>query len=163
MPAINITKGASANTMRRGDLQPGMVFALVLKDGKLGKNWGHVGVNSSTGRMYSVNLETGELASAGPDKADREVVLTGAFKYVVNNHPTPSVERDCKRSEVQSGEVFHVNDKEVLYAHLGAIHMDVEGWLSVPMSRTENHAVTKNGNSNVHVVGTFTIDVETTN
>lgn len=158
MPVINIQKGVNATTLVRRDVKPGMTFAIRnTRTGKLGKNFGHVGVNSTTGRMYSINLETGELASS--TRGDSNVVLTGAFKYVVNNKPTPSVERECRRSEVGSGELFHVEDKDTLYAHLGSIQLDATGWLSVPMARSENHAVTKKANSRVRVVGTFTLDV----
>jgi hypothetical protein len=157
LPAINITKGANAVAMLRRDVKPGQVFAMRGRDGKLGKNYGHIGTNSQTGRMYSVNVATGELSASS--RGDREVVLTGAYKYVVNNKPTPSVERTCRRNEVRSGEAFHVNDKDTLYAHLGVITMDAQGWLSVPLARTENHAITRNGNSRVNVVATFTMDV----
>lgn len=157
MPAIVISKGANAVTLTRRDVKPGQVFAMRGRDGKLGKNYGHVGDNSTTGRMYSINIQTGELSASS--RGDREVVLTGAFKYVVNNNPTPSVERECRRSEVRSGEAFHVKDKDTLYAHIGTIAQDTDGWLSVPLARTENHAVTSKGSSRVNVVATFSVDV----
>ncbi len=156
MPTINISKGANATMVARSDVAPGQVFALKGRDGKLGTNFAHVGANTRTGRMYSVNLKTGELSSS--TRGDKQVQLTGTFQYVINNTPAPSVVRECRRSEVRSGEAFHVNGKEVLYAHLGSISLDTEGWLSVPLARTENHGVTKKGNSRVNVVATFTMD-----
>ena len=154
MPAINITKGANAVSLTRKDVKPGQVFARRKRDGKLGTNYGHVG--SDNGVMYSVNLTTGDVSST--TSGDKEVVLTGTFQYVINNNPTPSVVRECRRSEVKSGEAFHVRGKEVLYAHLGAISMAMNGFLSVPLARTENHAVTRNGNGRVEVVATFSLD-----
>lgn len=157
MPTINISKGVNATTLLRRDVQPGQVFAVKGRDGKLGTNFAHVGMHTDTGRMYSVSLDTGELRSSG--RGDKEVVLTGTFQYVINNNPTPSVVRECRRSDVESGEAFHVNGKEVLYAHLGTISREMNGFLSVPLARTENHAVTRNGNSKVNVVATFSMDV----
>jgi hypothetical protein len=156
MPAINIDKGKDATVMTRGAVMPGQVFAVKGRDGKLGTNFGHIGTCGRTGRMYSVNLKTGELSSS--TKATSSVVLTGTYQYTINRNPAPSVVRDCRRSDVRSGEAFHVKGKDVLYAHLGRITLDAEGFLSVPLARTENHAVTRNGNSNVSVVATFTID-----
>lgn len=157
MPTINITKGANATVLTRADVMPGQVFAVKGRDGKLGTNYAAVGIHSGTGRMYSVNLKTGELSSS--TRGDKEVVLTGSFQYVINNNPTPSVERECRRSDVRSGEAFNVKGKQVLYAHLGRISLDTDGFLSVPLARTENHAVTRNGNSRVNVVATFSMDV----
>ncbi len=157
VPTINIQKGAKATTVARRDVAPGQVFALKNREGKLGTNYAHVGMNSDTGRMYSVNLKTGELSSS--TNGDRQVQLTGTFQYVINNTPAPSVVRECRRSDVKSGEAFHVKGKEVLYAHLGAIALDSNGWLSVPLARTENHGVARKGNSRVNVVATFTMDV----
>ncbi len=155
MPTVNILGGAKATTVVRSAILPGQVFAMRDRGGKLGKNYAHIGTN---GRMYSVNLETGELSSSSNN--DRTVVLTGKYQYKVNRKPTPNVVRECRRSEVRSGEVFHVRGQDTLYAHMGTIDRALAGFLSVPLARTQNHAVTRNGNSRVNVVGTFTIDVE---
>lgn len=156
MPAINITKGASAVTLTRRDVKPGQVFASRTQSGKLGMNYGHLGTDTASGRMYSINLKTGELSASS--RGDKSVVLTGSYKYVVNNTPTPSVVRTCRRSEVKSGEAFHVNGKDTLYAHMGSVRLATQGFLSVPLARTENHAITRNSNSRVNVVATFTVD-----
>jgi hypothetical protein len=154
MPIVNIRSGADATTMIRSAVIPGQVFALRGRGGKLGKNYAHVGTN---GRMYSVNLETGELSSSSNN--DKNVVITGKYQYKVNRKPSPNVVRECRRSEVRSGEVFHVKDHDTLYANMGTIDHAVSGFLSVPLARTENHAITRNGNSRVNVIGTFALDV----
>src|SRR5712691_13420935 len=83
MPGIvNIQKGANATTVQRSAVDPGQVFAMRERSGKLGKNYAHIGTN---GKMYSVNLGTGELASSGNET--REVALTGSFIYKVNRKP----------------------------------------------------------------------------
>lgn len=156
MPGIvTVRSGAAATTMRRDAVVPGQVFAIRGRNGKLGKNYAHVGTN---GRMYSVNIETGELSSSSNN--DSNVVITGKYQYKVNRKPSPNVARECRRNEVRSGEVFHVNGHDTLYAHMGAIERALAGFLSVPLARTQNHAVTRNGNSRVNVIGTFTLDVE---
>jgi hypothetical protein len=157
MPTVNILGGAKATTVTRSTVKPGQVFAMRTRNGKLGKNYAHIGTN---GRMYSVNLETGELTSSGNN--DHNVVITGKYQYKVNRKPSPNVVRECRRSEVRSGEVFHVNGKETLYAHMGTISRALAGFLSVPLVRTQNHSVTRNCNSRVNVIGTFTLDVELT-
>jgi hypothetical protein len=154
MPTVNIRSGANATTMVRSEVTPGQVFAIRDRGGKLGKNYAHIGSN---GRMYSVNLDTGELSSSSNN--DSEVVITGKYQYKVNRKPAPNVVRECRRSEVRSGEVFHVEDHNTLYAHMGTIDRALNGFLSVPLSRTQNHAVTRNGNSRVNVIGTFALDV----
>lgn len=153
---VNITRGASAPKMTRGDVQPGQVFAIRdRRTGKLGTNYASIGSN---GRAYSVNLKTGEVASA--DNMDKPVEITGKWEFHINDKPTPSVARECRRSEVKQGEVFHVNGKKELYAHFGSITRALNGFLSVPLSRTENHAVTRNGNSRVKVVASYKMQVE---
>jgi hypothetical protein len=143
--------------MARSAVTPGQVFAIRGRGGKLGKNYAHVGTN---GRMYSVNLEAGELSSSSNN--DKNVVITGKYQYKINRKPVPNVVRECRRSEVRSGEVFHVNGHDTLYAHMGTIDHALEGFLSVPLARTENHAITRNGNSRVNVIGTFALDVTLT-
>lgn len=152
VPMTLITRGEKAVKLTRADVQPGQLFAYLMK-GKPGKNYASVGSN---GRMYSINVATGELASAG--NRDREVVLTGTWQFSVNKKPSPSVVRECRRSEVRSGEVFHIRGKDTLYAHIGGISRDHQGWLSVPLARTENHAVAKKGSGHASVVATFVLD-----
>lgn len=158
MPKINITRGADAVKMQRSAVKAGQVFASKGRDGRLGTDYANIGHN---GRYYSVNTKTGELSSNA--RGDREVTLTGRWEFKINRKPAPGVVRECRRSEVKSGEVFHVRGKDTLYAHMGAITRDMNGFLSVPLARTENHAVTRNGNSRVNVIGTFVMDVHPTN
>lgn len=151
---VNIVKGANAVSVARGDVVPGQIFAMKQKNGKLGIRYAHIGTN---GRMYCVNLDTGSLTSGA--NRTRSVTLTGKYEYMVNRKPAPGVVRSCLRSEVRPGEVFHVLGKDTLYAHLGRVSLAREGYLSVPLARTENHAISRTGNSRVNVVGTFTLDV----
>lgn len=154
MPTITITRGPTAPKLTRGELKSGMVFSYLI-DGKPGKKqYAAIGTN---GRQYSVNLASGEVASS--NKPEREVVLTGVWEFVINRKPAPTVLRECRRSEVRSNEVFHVVGKPTLYAHVGRITRAMDGFLSVPLAKTENHAVTRNGNSRVQVIGTYVMQV----
>lgn len=151
-----IARGPSAVVISRKDVQPGQVFARKLANGRMGKNYAHIGSN---GRMYSVNVASGELSSSDNYADANLVTLMGVYEYRINREPLPAVVRACRRSEVREGEVFHVVGKDTLYAHLGEIEHDMEGFLSVPLARTQNHAVTRNANSHVNVVGTFSLEV----
>lgn len=157
MPKINLTRGASAVTVRRDKVAPGQIFAMVGRDGKLGRNYAHIGMN---GRMYSVRLDTGELSSS--DNDGRNVTVVGSFKYTLSKKAQPGVVRECRRSEVRSGEYFQSNAGDRIYMHLGAVSHDHTGFLSVPLDNTENHAVAKNANGRVSVLGTFTLDATIT-
>lgn len=153
MPKINITRGAGAKKMRREEVPNGAVFAVANREGRLGVNYAAIGMN---GRMYSVNLKTGELASSSND--DKNVTLTGKWSFGLKL--SPRVTRVCVRSEVRPGELFKVHGKEKVYAHMGRITRDHTGWLSIPISNTDNHAFTTNGKSHVDVVGTFELNAE---
>lgn len=153
---INIVKGTGATMVARHSVKPGQVFARKQPNGRMGHTYAHIGSN---GRMYSVNTTSGELSSSDNYNDTNMVMLTGAFEYKVNRQPLPAVVRECRRSEVRSGEVFHVNGKDTLYAHLGRVENALEGFLSVPLARTQNHAITRNGDSHVSVVGTFSLEV----
>ncbi len=153
---INISRGTNAVMVARNAVQPGQVFARKKANGRMGHSYAHIGSN---GRMYSVNTGTGELSSSENYSDTNMVMLVGAYEYNINRQPLPAVVRSCRRSEVREGEVFHVVGKDTLYAHLGTVEHDLEGFLSVPLARTQNHAVTRNGNSHVQVVGTFSLDV----
>lgn len=150
MGMVSITRGKTAPTLHRGDVKQGQVFAVVGREGKYGTDYASIGAN---GRFYSVNLKTGEVASTS--NSDSTVGLTGKWEFEINEAPAPSVTRECRRSEVRAGEVFKVKGQsEQLYFHLGTISRAMNGFLSVPLARTENHAVTRNGNSRVQVVAT---------
>lgn len=157
MGIVNITRGSAAPKVSREDVKPGQVFSLRRKDGKMGMNYAHIGMN---GRLYSINVRTGELASSR--NSGKEVVLTGTFKYTLSKVAAPGVVRECRRSEVKSGEYFTpMIDGEAsgkVYLHLGRVQLAREGFLSVPLDNTENHAIGKNANGRVSVLGTFVLD-----
>lgn len=159
MPGIiRITRGAAAPKMTRGDVKQGLVFTVKRPDGRTGKKYAAIGAN---GRMYSVNLDTSELASSG--NRNSEVTLIGKWAFDVDRtykHGTNRVGQQMKRSAVRQGEVFSVKGGAKEYAHVGSITRARNGWLSVPLRNPENHAVSENGDSTVTVVGTFAIKVE---
>lgn len=157
MPALPITivRGDAAPTMSRGDLPTGAVFSVKGRNGRLGKRYANMGHN---GRAYSVNLDTRELASSG--NFDTNCTLIGKWEFKVDRtHKRGVTGRQCARSEVRPGEIFVVKGKDTEYAHLGRIEKDLRGWLSIPLARQHNHAVTRNGDSSVEVVGTFELGV----
>ena len=154
MPIVNLSRGTTAVSVKRSEVLPGQVFVVKTRDGVNRTMYACIGHN---GRMYSINTASGELSSS--DNEDSAVNILGTFVYRINSNPTPAVERDCRRSEVNSGEVFTVRGKTRSYLHMGRITLDRQGWLSVPVDNTENHAIGENGNGNVHVTGTFTVEV----
>lgn len=149
---INITRGAAAPLLRRSDVKFGQVFALKKSDGTVGKNYLAIGMN---GRQYSVAADTRELVSS--DNPSRRVSLTGTWSMRVTMLPTYR-QREVLRSQVTVGEIFKVKGNTRQYAHIGKIFLDQRGWLSVPLDNTDNHAVTKNGDSHVVVIGSFTMN-----
>jgi hypothetical protein len=157
MGIINITRGAEAPSMVRSDVKPGQVFATKKRDGKLGTLYAHIGTN---GRMYSVKVLSGELASSSDPRS--KVTLAGTFKYVLSKKAAPGVVRECRRSEVKSGEFFSPMGSDLTYLHIGAVSLARNGFLSVPLHNTENHSIGKNPNGRVRVLGTFTLDTSLT-
>lgn len=153
---VNIVRGAAAPTLKRGDVKPGMVF--MIKD-RGTKQYAHIGHN---GRAYSVNIRTQELSSSDNDAST--AVLLGTWKFNVDRtyRRDTRIGQAMKRSQVAPGEVFMVKGGEREYAHLGSVTKAVNGWLSVPLDNTDNHAVTRNGDSSVTVVGSFALDVTLT-
>lgn len=161
MPGIvTITRGDAAPVLTRAGVAPGMVFSVKRQDGRLGRKYASIGKN---GRMYSVNIDTGELASSGNGTSN--VTLAGKWKFDLDRnfrYGANRIGQRMLRSEVKQGEVFTVDGGAREYAHLGRISRDKNGWLSVPLDNTDNHAVTKNGDSHVTVVATFKLAVTLT-
>lgn len=151
MPGIQIVRGATATTMPRGDVAQGMVFAVKNRDGRLGTKYAAIGAN---GRLYSVNLTNGELASSA--NRNSSITLLGKWKFDVTK---TRYGRTCLRREVRPGEVFVVKGGEKEYAHMGRVHRDRQGWLSIPLANQENHAIGENGDGHVKVVGSFRLAV----
>lgn len=159
MPNImNITRGATAPTLTRSSVPFGMVFANRKRNGSLGTKYAALGHN---GRIYSFNVDSGELASS-PTDAGREVVACGRWEFTPVNRTFAlnqnRIGMQVRRSEVQPGEVFTVNGKASEYYHVGRIDHDKNGWLSVRLGATD-HAVTRNGDTNVTIVGTAQVQV----
>lgn len=157
MPGINltITRGHAAPTMRRDAVKQGLVFAVKQRGDRLGQNYASVGAN---GRMYSVNVNSKELASSG--NPSKSITITGSWTFKVDRtHRRGVTGRKCRRSEVRAGEIFMVEGGRKEYIHLGRITKDKTGFLSIPLANQENHAVTRNGDSNVEVVATAAMEV----
>src|SRR5258708_26917613 len=143
MPGIQIVRGDGATVMPRGDVAQGMVFAVKNRDGGLGKvKYAAIGAN---GRLYSINLTNGELASSA--NRDSTTTILGKWKFDVTK--CRRAQRDCTRREVRPGEVFVVKGGEKEYAHMGRVHRDRQGWLSIPLANQENHAIGEKGTGNV--------------
>lgn len=155
MPAVNITR-TNAPSVARREVAAGAVFATRDRQGRLGTNYAAIGHN---GRWYSVNLATSALASSS--NGDKQVVLTGKFKYNITREA--AVVRRCRRSEVRSGEVFiGSGGSNELYAHVGTVDKARNGFLSLHLNGPMNHAIAENANAMVDVVGSYTLDVTLT-
>ena len=153
---LTITRGASKTTMKRADVPTFAVFTVPDRDGRARKEYANIGVN---GRAYAVNLETRELASS--ENRDKKVQLTGKWEFVSTKLPTHRTIR-MTRDQVRPGDIFVVEGKDTEYAAIGSVNKDRHGWLSIPMSRPQNHAIAENGDSRVTVVGSFTMNVTST-
>jgi hypothetical protein len=140
---VTIVRGADAPTMPRGDVRQGMVFQV--KGGE--KRYAAIGVN---GRAYSLNLNTGEMASS--NNHNSTAIIIGKWAFDLDRTYRPGVGRQCQRSEVTTGEVFTVKGGQDEYVHLGRTSKAQDGWLSIPLARQHNHAVTRRGDSMVTVV-----------
>ena len=145
---VTIVRGATAPTMPRGEVHQGMVFQI--KGGT--KAYAAIGVN---GRAYSLNLATGELASSNTRTST--AVILGKWAFDLDRTYRPGVGRCCQRSEVKVGEIFVPKGKTEEYVHLGRTSKAQDGWLSIPLARQHNHAVSRNGHTMVTVVGNATV------
>ncbi len=146
---VRIVRGTAAPTMPRGDVRQGMAFQI--KGGS--KKYAAIGVN---GRAYSLNLDTGELASSSNRTALATII--GKWAFSLDRTYRAGVGRQCRRDAVQVGEVFQVKNGRDEYVHLGRTSRAQNGWLSIPLARQHNHAVTVRGDSTVTVVGNATVD-----
>lgn len=136
----------------REEVEQGQVFGVVNRDGEVGTHYAAIGAN---GRLYSVNLTNGALASS--DNRSKLCRVLGKWKFRVTK--SWAYERNTTRDEVKPGEVFVVEGGTKEYAHMGKITKDHDGWLSIPLANQQNHAYTENGDSKVKVIGKFRIDV----
>lgn len=169
MPATRINLTADAKTtVARIDVAARAVFAYVGKDGKRMKNrYAAIGNSTKDDRMFSVNLDNGELSSGRKAKdGNRPTEVVGAFTYNVIVNPDKTQHVAKKRGDVKSGEVFIIPNakrpagaKPVLYGHMGLVN---DGRVLSVDFNTLELASTTNENSNVVVVGSYTIDATVT-
>lgn len=158
MPALSVNRQAGKLPNKtRGSVSAGEVFSVYNRAGQLGrKAYAALGKN---GRLYSVNIESKELASTANSKST--VAIVGKFKYTAKLSPS-GVLRTCRRSEVREGEIFQVGDEpKTLYLHMGFRSSDNK-LMSVNLV-SGDVASTANGGSTVHVVGSGEIVVERSN
>jgi len=153
MPKLNIVRGPSAISVRRAAVPTFACFAIKNRDGKLGQEYAHIGVN---GRCYAVNLDSKELASS--ENRDKTVTITGKWEPEITRLPAHQQIR-MTRSQVRPNDVFVVDGKTTEYMAMGSVNRDRHGWLSVPVGREQNHAIAENGDSRVTVVGSFKMRV----
>lgn len=153
MPKLMITRGPSAVSVTREAVPTFATFAVKNREGRLGQEYAHIGVN---GRCYAVNLDSRELASS--ENRRKNVTLTGKWEFDVTRMPAHRTTR-MTRSQVRPGDVFVVDGKATEYAAIGSVNKDRDGWLSVPLMRPQNHAIAENGDSRVTVVGSFKMRV----
>lgn len=161
---------ATAPSVTRGDVAPGQIFSYVDNAGKVSdKRYGAVGRN---GRLLSLNMASGELASS--PNADRAVKILGAYKLKVKftgsevvvdpaDLVVPETAGVTKlRSQVADGEVFRVKGGDTMYVHLGVLNKGVEPkYCSLPLNGDPNNYGVKKlsgKNSNVEILGTVSIE-----
>lgn len=153
MPQVNVSRANNQlPTLTREDVKPGQIFAVIGKKSK-SKMYANIGKN---GRLYSINLQNGELASTA--KGDSKVNIVGKFTYGMKLNYDAS--RVTIRAEVRPGEVFRIRGGEELYAHQGRCTLDKDGYLSTHLNGKMNHAVSQRGDSAVEIVGNFTIEAQ---
>lgn len=146
MAKVTLTRSkVVANGIRRDTVKPGQIFQLRKKDGTLGRKlYGALGRN---GRLYSLNMESGELAGTG--NAAKPVSVVG--KFAINT--THCQNRVTSRDKVASGEIFTVKGGDTSYLALGRLK---DGrWASVNMKNplNDDYAATSKGSSEVTVIG----------
>lgn len=164
MAKVNYTNRSNLQSVARKTVKAGQVFAVIIENKPGKKRYAAIGHN---GRWLSMNLENGELSSTS--KGDKKVLPVGKydFSFNLNNMDAatrlPKVTKTVKRSEVKSGEIFVVKGQESQYVHLGTLNRDGKGtrFCSMRVGSGENdYATTDNGNSNVDVIGTAELNVE---
>lgn len=152
MTKVVIKRSANQATTHRGDVKAGQVFALVKKDGTVSKKlYAAVGNN---GKLFSVNLDTGALASTADE--NRKVAVIGKF-VVETRYVSRYEQKSVARSQVKSGEIFHAKGKDTPYLSLGTLS---DGrWASINMKNpmNDNYAVGNNGDAQVVVIGSGTL------
>lgn len=152
IPMPHVTGMAKAPVGTRRDMvKYGQTFKIVKKDGTLGDNT--YGVISQNGKFYSINLDTGELASTR--NGAKPVKVTGKYTIKISMLQNGD-RRPSTRGRLRDNELFVVKGGKSVYANLGVTAERKHIALNLG---NENHAVTTNSGKNVVVVGTYTIEV----
>lgn len=148
MPEITLNRGsATLPTVARDAIVAGQIFRT--QNGR--KLYAHLGSN---GKMFSLNLNSKELASSR--SKNKKVVLVGKFTYETSRAPGKGAA--TTRGAVKDGELFTVGaEPGALYAHIG--RKGTGEMLSVNLV-SGDIASTTNTRSAVNVVGTFRIDAK---
>lgn len=144
----------------RSDVKPGDVFRVYTNTsgaGSLGSAlYGAVGKN---GKLYSMNMSSGEVASTA--NPETRVKVVGSYKLIqtldaVRNH------RNTVRAGMTTDDLFKVKGGKKLYANLGRLN---DGRFIAINVQSRDHAVTKlndwrAGNKNVTKVGTYHVEMK---
>lgn len=159
MPQINNLNAPKAAAPRkpllgvaREDVTFGQVFKRYNSSNVLGdKAYGSIGNN---GRMYSINLDNGEVAAA--DDGSARVKVVGSF--VVNGTVNPKGSATPNtRGRLATTAMFKVKGGKKMYANLGQLN---DGRFISLNPQSHDYVVSKTGRSNKSVVqiGTYSID-----
>ena len=157
MPAVTVSrKNNTTPKVRRNQVTTGQVFAKIIKGDVSRKLYAALGSN---GKHYSVNLQTGELAST--TKETSQVAVVGTFKAKITRELDRSQYRQRLRNEVRNGELFMVkgDSSNKIYGHLGRLRDGKH--MSFNMG-SKDVASTQNGRSTVYVIGEYRLDAEVT-
>lgn len=144
--------------IRRDAVKPSQVFQKVVdaKTGKLGnKLYGAIGRN---GKLFSLDLESGELASTS--KGASLVVVVGKFVIQTKDYALAD-QRRTTREQVATNEVFKVKGGSEKYANMGTLTDGRDASLNLADPFNDNYAV-NNGrdNKNVIVLGTYEVKAQ---
>lgn len=135
-------------TLARSEVAPGEVFILVKKDGSKGKKlYGALGNN---GKFYSVNLETGALASA--KNLSKMVAVVGYFS-IERTDANPADHVDTTRGEVKSGQLFRSTTGVETYLAMGKLSDGRRMSINMADPYNEDYAVSSKPANPVTIVG----------
>jgi len=137
---------------KRSEVGAGLLFRLVKTDGSMGdKTYASIGRN---GKFYSINVDTGALASTTNE--DKNVAVVGKYKWDVRVATDPAQRVTKRRGDVTHGEVFVVGrdaaDPSGTITYL-AIGKNNEGKFLAVNLASGDYATTLNASKNVVVIG----------
>ena len=148
-PVISTTPSSAVRTgPTRGDLLPGELFTIkgsTVKRMALGAN----------GKSWSINMGNAKLSSTKNRNSSVTKIGKSAI-FSTKLHLSGGTVKE--RHQVKKGEVFTIEGKKGLYAHLGTGRNEQGGWNYISFSLGgQDEAVTANAHKNVKCVGTFAI------